>query len=118
MGKIVACDACKNEFEVSGTIMKNRLSNGILFTFLQCPHCEAAFLISATDENFRKQLARRARGMKRNKHLQYTDREEIKRLSEEQKQKYLSRFRELFPKAWCAPASDGGSNAAGREGAE
>lgn len=105
MGKTVQCDACKGMIDVSDKIIKNRLSNGVLFTFFQCPHCEAAFLISATDEDFRKQLRRRANGMKRNKKMQYLDQETIRQISQEQTAKYKSRFCELVPKAFIGEAS-------------
>lgn len=100
MVKRIQCDACREGFELSANVIKNRLSNGVLFTFFQCPHCEAAFLISASDENFRKQLRKRANGMKRNKKLQYMDQSEVRRLSKEQTEQYRPRFRELVPKAW------------------
>ena len=100
MGKIVECDACKGRIEVSDKIIRNRMSGDVLFTFFQCPHCETAFLISATDKEFRKTLAKRARGMRRHRNIRYMDQEAIRRLSEEQKQKYTPRFRELVPTAF------------------
>lgn len=99
--QVVKCDACQAQIAVSQKIIKNRLSDGVLFTFFQCPHCEAAFLISASDEDFRKQLRRRANGMKRNKKLQYMDSEDVRRLSREQVEKYRPRFKELVPTAWA-----------------
>ena len=100
MGKTITCDVCHKAFVMSDRLIKNRLSNGILFTFLQCPHCEGAFLISATDEGFRKRLRQRANGMRRNKKVAYMDQSEIRRLSDEQREKYRPRFNELFPNAW------------------
>jgi len=106
MSQVIICDACKQQFEVSDKIIRNRLTGGVLFTFFQCPHCEAAFLISASDEDFRKRLRRRANGMRRNKGMKYMDQSEVRRLSQEQTEKYRPRFAELVPNAWTGGGAE------------
>ena len=100
MGQMVTCDACKANFEMTDKSVRNRQSNDVLFTYFQCPHCGAAFLISATDDAFRKRLLQRCNGMRRNRATPYMDQDVIRRLSKEQTEKYRPRFRELVPTAY------------------
>lgn len=95
----VFCNACGQRFAVSDKVIKMRLTEGVLFRYFQCPHCEAVFLISAADEKFRKFLAKRGR-LSKAKKAALTDREEVRRMSDEQKRIYAPLFSRLFPKAW------------------
>lgn len=107
MKKMIICDACKGQFEVDDRRIRNRqAADGVLFTFFQCPHCEAAFLISASDARFRKLLAQRAKGMKRNRNTAFMSPEEVRRLSDEQKRMYAPRFRELVPTAYTEEVAE------------
>lgn len=86
MEKKVICNNCEKAYTPSNNIHLRETADGILFRFLSCPNCDAAFLIEARDKAFRKRL----------------DKWEIKERdypAEQRKQneKYEARFRELYP---------------------
>ena len=105
--KPILCNVCRQQIFISASILKRRLSDGVMFEYFECPYCQAAFLISASDEQFRKLLAKRSRLSKAKKAF-LTDREEIRQMSQEQKRMYTPRFKELFPKAYIEEGDDEG----------
>ena len=95
MGKSVAitCDACKKDFKLEAQDIRLRQSGEVLFKYFVCPECNTAFLINATDKEFRKLLNKGK--MNANQHREIQD-----ILND----RYYRRFKELFPNAYEAKA--------------
>lgn len=86
MEKKVICNNCEKAYTPSNNIHLRETADGILFRFLSCPHCDAAFLIEARDKAFRKRLDRMEI-----KEKDYPKEQEI------QNKQYEGRFRHLYP---------------------
>lgn len=86
---IITCDACKNEFRLSVNQVKNRQSGDLIFRYIVCPECGAAFISTTTDKEFRKLIKR---GRMTNK--------QYEALTAMLNEKYFPRFKELVPTAY------------------
>lgn len=92
----ITCDACKKEFSVKPDTIRNRQSGELLFRYMKCPHCEAAFLISASDKRFRKAL---------NRNTMTAD--QARMIQNALNELYFPRFAELFPTAYRQSNEEG-----------
>ncbi len=86
---VILCDACRREFTLTVRLIKQHQSGELLFRYMLCPNCNAAFLISATDRAARKLISKG-----------FMTRAQAKRLSDDLNAKYFPRFKELFPSAF------------------
>ena len=85
----ITCDACRKDFKLDAKSIHFRQSGDLLFRYFTCPECDAAFLISVTDKEFRKQINKGRMNAK-----QYAKIQEIMNES------YFPCFKELFPNAF------------------
>lgn len=99
MKQEIYCDACGNPFEITAEIINVRVSQDVEFRYFKCPHCDAAFLISAADKSYRQMMAK-----KENRGI--VARKKVLGMSKLQKEKYLSRFAELIPTAYIGRKED------------
>ena len=86
---VLLCNACRRDFTLTTKLIKQRQSGELHFRYMLCPNCNAAFLISATDQAARKLTSKG-----------FLTRAQAKRLSDELNAKYFPRFKELFPLAF------------------
>ena len=91
MNKVVelTCDACGKDFQIDTKSIRLRQSGDLIFRYFVCTECNAAFLISATDKEFRKQLNKGRMNAKQNAKIQ-----------EIMNERYFPRFKELIPNAF------------------
>lgn len=85
MGKVI-CNNCNREYTPENNIHLRETADGILFRFISCPHCDAAFLIEARDKAFRRKLDR----------MEINEKDYPKEQAIQNKQ-YEARFRKLYP---------------------
>ena len=93
MKQEIYCNACGNPFEIDAKSIKVRLSEDVEFRYFMCPHCDAAFLISASDKNYRRMMAKKV-------NQGVIGRKNALEMSKQQKEKYIPRFAELVPTAY------------------
>lgn len=93
MQNTTKCNACEKDFTLEAKDIRNRQSGDLLFQYFKCPNCDAAFLISVSDKEFRKYLKRLKKPLKA---------EAYAPIREALNRKYFPRFKELFPKAYEA----------------
>ena len=59
----IFCPACSGEFEMDQSVIHDREACGVRFRYMACPHCKAAYLISAIDDEMRKAMQGRMPAM-------------------------------------------------------
>lgn len=85
----IKCDACQKDFQLAEKDIRNRQSGELLFRYIVCPECGAAFISTTTDREFRKLIKK---GRMSNK--------QYEALSHMLNEKYFPRFKELVPTAY------------------
>lgn len=85
----ITCDACGYGFTLDDKDIKMRMTGEVLFRYFKCPSCDSAFMVSASNKEFRKLL---------NSHR--ADRGVLRVIQGELNKQYFPKFKELFPTAY------------------
>lgn len=82
---MIFCPACSGEFELNQRVMHDREAGGVRFRYMACPHCEAAYLSTAIDDEVSRAMNNRMPAM------------ELRVLAERKKAEYFALFCESVP---------------------
>ena len=97
---IITCDACKKQFKLTVKQVKNRQSGDLIFRYIVCSECGAAFISTTTDTKFRKLIRKGQMNSK-----------QYEALTAMMNEKHFWRFKELVPTAFDIYAKGGKDDA-------